>query len=678
MRSHLFSLFLVMVIYPAFAQTTYYVSVNGSDGNSGLTESNAWRTITYAASASSPVSPGDIVHIKAGDYGNENIVFETNGTEGSPIKFIGYQNIPGDNPSLNYRYGDTLDVNIMPLIDGNDRTSGTGIVLHNREYIELSNVQIRNYQVGLFAYAGKHLFVKNIIAMTLGDPSMSYSGRGIVFGSLAKDNTIENCAVLNSCAEGMSIIGDDNIVKNCRIYADDNSTGHKSAMDYYIHVNGNNNLVENCYVERIGNLDHGGHGIDLKGSCENNIIRNCISKGMSYSGYELRHRAVKNNLIENSYAINCGFSVRDGASNNIIRNCKTVSAKSAVLLFDTTEDDGAQYAGRNNRFENCIFQNTVNSQIDFFHYGSAAVSNVDSNHFVNCVFDGGQYLFNSDRVNFDNSMSNSIVINVQNYVGSSFYSNPFPISFSFSDSYFYNNGFPKPSGDNVHDENPLLRDTTNHNYSLVEYSPCIDNGSNTGAPSVDYNGNPRPINGIVDIGAFEKGSNSTMCNTHWSENGMDIYYSLGNVGIGTNNPAHKLHVAGDVAVAGAIISPSDLRLKKDVHDISNGLSILSSLSPKSYFYKEEHVEHGFPGNMQFGFIAQDVEKVLPWIVNKRVAQDDEGSYYKGIDYRQLIPFLTQAINELRKENENLIIENKESQKAISNLMERLEALEARK
>ena len=305
------------------------------------------------------------------------------------------------------------------------------------EYIELSNIQIKNYSIGLYAYRGENLHVKNILAMSFGDTNLSYNGKGMVFGSFADNNLIEDCVVLNACAEGLSVTGDNHIIRNCLIYADDNSTGVYSAMDYYIHVGGNNNLVVNCHVERIGNIAHSGHGIDLKGFCENNIVRNCTAKGMKLNGYELRHRGVINNLIENSLAINSGFTIRDGVSQNIIRNCNTESANHAILFFDTIEDENALYAGRNNRFENCIFENTIKNQIDFFTYGSAEVSDVDSNSFVNCVFDGGEFLFNLDRINYDNSMSNCIVINVDDYITSQYYGNPYPQNFTFSDSYFF-------------------------------------------------------------------------------------------------------------------------------------------------------------------------------------------------------------------------------------------------
>ncbi len=39
---------------------------------------------------------------------------------------------------------------------------------------------------------------------------------------------------------------------------------------------------------------------------------------------------------------------------------------------------------------------------------------------------------------------------------------------------------------------------------LMCSSPAINAGNNTGAPSVDYDNNPRPVGGTVDMGAYEK------------------------------------------------------------------------------------------------------------------------------------------------------------------------------
>ena len=490
-----------------FAQKTYYVSLAGDNENSGLSQSKSWRTISYAASSKSPVRPGDTVYIKAGDYGKEHVVFEKDGKVKKQITFEGYLSVPGDNPKLDWEYGDQLDPNKMPLLDGNDRTSGVGITLHQRKYVNIKNIQITNYEIGLYALNAHNVMIDNVVAMFFGDVNKKYHGKGIAFGannkeSVGSHNTIENSVVYNACAEGLSIYGDYHRINNCRIYSDDNSTGHNSAMDYYIHVGGNYNIVENSYVERVGDLEHNGHGIDLKRECENNIIRNCVAKNMKINGYELRHRGVKNNLIENCRAINCGYSIRDGASYNTIRNCTAEGAASSILFFDTTEDEGAQYAGRFNVFENCVFRNSKENVIKFFHYNPATMSIVDNNTFINCVFDGGEYLINADRENLDNKMVNSIVTNVKNYSRSTFFwARPLKVNFSFENTNFWDNGFEAPEGISITVFDPHFVDSENGDYHLTEASPCIGIGTSVNAPYSDFEGNIRE-RGHIDLGPF--------------------------------------------------------------------------------------------------------------------------------------------------------------------------------
>ncbi len=495
------TVFLISIISTfGIAQKTYYVATSGSNSNDGTTPSKAWRTITYAASSSSPVSTGDIVYIKAGNYGGEKVVFAKDGTVSKPITFEGYQSTPGDNPDLGWQYGDGLNATVMPLLDGGNRNTGIALQMKLRKYVHLKNLQIRNYEMGIKGWNARYNKFYNIISMQLGNKNASYSGQGISLGSLANNNTVENCIVYNACAEGIAITGDGNIVKNCKVYSDDNSTGHLSAMDYYINIGGNDNTVENCYVERVGNIRHNGHGISMKGSCQNNLIRNCTSKGMNLDGFQLRHRGVKNNTIENCTAINCGFSIRDGANNNTIKNCTTINAKDAVLFWDTTEDGGAQYAGRYNVFENCIFRNTQKNVICFHQYNQASLC--DNNTFVNCVFDGGQYLFNADRENKDNKMINCIVLNIQNYADSE--STPgFPIDFDFEYSNFWNNGFATPAGSSISAFDPKFVNISSNDYHLTSSSACIDRGTSNGAPAKDFDGINRPQGSGIDLGAYE-------------------------------------------------------------------------------------------------------------------------------------------------------------------------------
>jgi hypothetical protein len=487
-------------------KNTYYVSTSGNDANSGLSEAEAWRTITYAASAASPVEAGDTVFIKAGDYGNEHVQFQTDGASSYPIVFEGYQNIPGDNPNLNHSFGDPLDASVMPLLDGGNRTSGgTALTLHSRQHIVLKNLQITKYEAGIDGWNASSVTLDNITATSFGDVSADYSGTAITFsmdeyGNGGDYNILNNCFVENAAAEGFSLAGDYNQLTNCTVYCDEDSVN--AAMDYYIVFEGNNNTVGNCYAERIGWLDHDGHGIGFKGNCENNYVHNSIAKNLG-GGFYVRHRACKNNVFDHctTYGL-FGLLVRDGASHNTFRNCTSIDAWSAVLFYDTDEDDSTQYAGRNNIFENCIFRNTIENVIDFFYYGLP--SPCDSNTFVNCVIDGGDYLFNCDRENAENKLINSIVVNVQNYSRTQSHQDSlYSLNVEIANSDFWNNGFVAPAGTNIIISNPDFADLANHDYHLNSTSQCIDAGTSTNAPATDYDGNPRPSGGGFDMGAYE-------------------------------------------------------------------------------------------------------------------------------------------------------------------------------
>lgn len=162
---------------------TCFVSTDGSDRYPGTSPETAWRTITFAASKASPVTPGDTVYVKAGLYTGERIVFERSGTEGKPIRFVGYHERPDDNPTFKFRLGKPLSTSLMPLIDGRNRNKGVGMALHGIQYVQVENFQIQNYAVGLEARgeSGHHIVLDQVIAFSLGRMDGSYSGIGIAF-----------------------------------------------------------------------------------------------------------------------------------------------------------------------------------------------------------------------------------------------------------------------------------------------------------------------------------------------------------------------------------------------------------------------------------------------------------------------------------------------------------------
>ena len=176
----------------------------------------------------------------------------------------------------------------------------------------------------------------------------------------------------------------------------------------------------------------------------------------------------------------------------------------AVLFYFTGEDSTTEYSGRHNRFENCVFRNTVENVIDFFYYSLESVC--DSNTFVNCVIDSSNYLFNCDRSNRENRLTNCIVTNVENYSRTANHQDStYPLNIIIEYSDFYNNGFTAPSGDSVYTFNPRYADATVYNYHLLPASPCIDAGTNNNAPDYDKENSYRPLLKNVDLGIYEFG-----------------------------------------------------------------------------------------------------------------------------------------------------------------------------
>jgi hypothetical protein len=514
---------LIIIIFVFFsiiihAQTTYYVATDGDDSNDGLSITTAWKTISFAASSTSPVVAGDLVYIKAGNYESELVVFQKSGTASQPIVFEGYQNTPGDNPILNYTYGDSVDASLMPLLDGGNRSVGIGINLVDRFYITLKNIQITNYSEGIVtwnsSYTDTHFTLENIFIKDIG-----FEYATALHISSSSSNIITNCVIVNATGAGMDVSGDNNLIENCQIYSDENYptvAGEYASSDYYIVIAGDYNTVSNCYIERIGDLEDLGHGIGVKEDGEHNLFENCIAKDLENGGFYVRWEGAQHNEFKNCKAIGTlgdvlGFLVRDGASNNEFNSCISENCTSGIRFLVSGED--ADYCGKNNTFNNCIVRNAIWS-IEYLSW--AIPGPADHNLFANCVFDTADYLFESSRENYDNKMINCIVKDIPNLVTGSE-----TLNFEYTYTDFFNT-FSPPSGTGNIFANPLFVDATNADYHLQETSPCIDSGTDVDAPNTDFEGISRPQGVGFDMGAFEYRDTSSVLNQKL-ENSLWVY-----------------------------------------------------------------------------------------------------------------------------------------------------------
>jgi len=117
----------------------------------------------------------------------------------------------------------------------------------------------------------------------------------------------------------------------------------------------------------------------------------------------------------------------------------------------------------------------------------------------------------------------------------------------------------------------------------------------------------------------------------------DPSFITGYLAIGTTtNSGYRLYVSGTIYATGNITANSDLTLKKNLAIIENPTDKLMQLNGYSYQWREDD-------SHQYGVIAQEVEKILPYAVST----GNDG--IKGVSYNQIIPVLIEAIKELSAE-----------------------------
>lgn len=103
---------------------------------------------------------------------------------------------------------------------------------------------------------------------------------------------------------------------------------------------------------------------------------------------------------------------------------------------------------------------------------------------------------------------------------------------------------------------------------------------------------------------------------------------------------------------------SDQMFKTNISKIQSGLSIIKLLKPLTYYLDTVNFsQFNFESKKQYGFIAQDLETVIPEIVHESINPaiiDSLGNEitpavsYKSVNYNAIIPINTQAIKELNE------------------------------
>jgi len=111
----------------------------------------------------------------------------------------------------------------------------------------------------------------------------------------------------------------------------------------------------------------------------------------------------------------------------------------------------------------------------------------------------------------------------------------------------------------------------------------------------------------------------------------------------------NLSVTGDIT---GFSNLSDIRLKENIIDIaqSESLEVVNALRPVTFDWKNDIFNESKRGTKDTGFIAQEVEEIIPYAVSDYFTTD--GSF-KHIKHERIIPYLVGSIQKLTKENTEL-------------------------
>ncbi|MBL4754476.1 MAG: tail fiber domain-containing protein [Flavobacteriales bacterium] len=143
-------------------------------------------------------------------------------------------------------------------------------------------------------------------------------------------------------------------------------------------------------------------------------------------------------------------------------------------------------------------------------------------------------------------------------------------------------------------------------------------------------------------------------------------HANGNVGIGTTSPTNKLHVNGKLTTNGTN-EISDIRWKKDIEPIETALAKVLQMRGVHYYWRiSEFPDKDFANDRQIGVIAQEVEKIVPELVET----DSEG--WKSVQYSNITALLIEGMKEQQKLIESLQAQLKAQKLETSQRLELLE------
>jgi parallel beta-helix repeat protein len=320
--------------------TIYYVSNAGDDGNTGLSDGQAWATIDKVSSA--VLNPDDIVLFKRGDtfhnVSNNPLYTFSAGTLGHPITFSAY------------------GTGARPIIDGQGTSENVGFFL--TDYITVSDLRF----TGATLAGGVAVYLQNTTSTILDNLEIDNNGAIGIGGLPVKDMIIKNCIIHDNGNQGIYIGQSDNgLIESNTVYANSKTKDDSFGIDTIIPTGPNiirYNIVHDqaiitdpslfvCGASACGN---GGIRLNGDGDDSNNttmygneVYRNLIyneDQGIqlvNYSGGD-----VYNNTIFNTRMYGAILMAQPGygiSSNNIFINNIIQASTSQTIIASLNNTD---------------------------------------------------------------------------------------------------------------------------------------------------------------------------------------------------------------------------------------------------------------------------------------------------------------------------------------------------
>ncbi|RMG74758.1 MAG: tail fiber domain-containing protein [Bacteroidetes bacterium] len=162
-------------------------------------------------------------------------------------------------------------------------------------------------------------------------------------------------------------------------------------------------------------------------------------------------------------------------------------------------------------------------------------------------------------------------------------------------------------------------------------------------------------------------------------------FNYGVYGLSPVSNGYAGYFSGNVYSTGSYL-PSDAALKSYIQPLTNGLQTVLSLKPRRYEYDTRKYEFmHLPEGEQYGFVAQEVEQLLPALTrhtfqayDKPLSDTPEGQglEFKAVNYIGLIPFMVAGMQEQQEIIEQQAQHIQTQDQKILDLEARLQAIES--